>query len=72
MCIRDRENTTSGAEKLIMGLEVINVLSGIIGVTAPVIIDNAEKVSAGNMPLLDTQMIMLSVSNDEDFRIEVE
>lgn len=66
------ENTTSGAEKLIMGLEVINVLSGIIGVTAPVIIDNAEKVSAGNMPLLDTQMIMLSVSNDEDFRIEVE
>ena len=66
------ENTTSGAEKLIMGLEVINVLSEIIGVTAPVIIDNAEKVSAGNMPLLDTQMIMLSVSNDEDFKIEVD
>jgi hypothetical protein len=55
-----------------MGLEVINVLSEIIGVTAPVIIDNAEKVSAGNMPLLDTQMIMLSVSNDEDFKIEVD
>lgn len=66
------ENTTSGAEKLIMGLEIINVLSGIIGVTAPVIIDNAEKVSEGNMPVLDTQMVMLSVSNDEDFRIEVE
>lgn len=66
------ENTTSGAEKLIMGLEVINVLSGIIGVTAPVIIDNAEKVSEGNMLVLDTQMVMLSVSNDEDFRIEVE
>lgn len=66
------ENTTSGAEKLIMGLEIINVLSGIIGVTVPVIIDNAEKVSEGNMPVLDTQMIMLSVSNDENFRIEVE
>lgn len=66
------ENTTSGAEKLIMGLEVINVLSGIIGVTAPIIIDNAEKVSEGNMPVLDTQVVMLSVSNDEDFRIEVE
>lgn len=66
------DNTTSGAEKLIMGLEVINVLSGIIGVSAPVIIDNAEKVSEGNMPEIDTQMIMLSVSNDEDFRIEKE
>lgn len=66
------DNTTSGAEKLIMGLEVINVLSGIIGVSAPVIIDNAEKVSEGNMPEIDTQMIMLSVSNDKDFRIEVE
>lgn len=66
------DNTTSGAEKLIIGLEVINVLSGIIGVSAPVIIDNAEKVSEGNMPEIDTQMIMLSVSNDEDFRIEKE
>ena len=66
------DNTTSGAEKLIMGLEVINVLSGIIGVSAPVIIDNAETVSEGNMPEIDTQMIMLSVSNDEDFRIEKE
>lgn len=66
------ENTTSGAEKLIMGIEIINVLSKIIGVRAPVIIDNAEKVSEGNMPILDTQMVMLSVSNDEDFRIEVE
>lgn len=66
------DNTTSGAEKLIMGLEVINVLSGIIGVKAPVIVDNAEKVSEGNMPEIDTQMIMLSVSNDEDFRIEKE
>lgn len=63
------DNTTSGAEKLIMGLEVINVLSDIIGVKAPVIVDNAEKVSEGNMPEIDTQMIMLSVSNDEDFRI---
>ena len=66
------DNTTSGAEKLIMGLEVINVLSGIIGVKAPVIVDNAEKVSEGNMPEIDDQMIMLSVSNDEDFRIEKE
>lgn len=66
------ENTTSGAEKLTMGLEVINVLSGIIGASAPVIIDNAEKVSEGNLPALSTQMIMLSVSNDEDFRVELE
>ena len=64
------DNTTSGAEKLIMGLEVINVLSDIIGVKAPVIVDNAEKVSMGNMPEIDTQMILFSVSNDEDFRIE--
>ena len=64
------ENTTSGAEKLIMGLEIINVLSEIIGIKAPVIIDNAERISDGNMPMLDTQMIILSVSNNEGFLIE--
>lgn len=40
-------------------------------VKAPVIIDNGERVSAGNMPELDTQMIILSVSDDKDFRTEV-
>lgn len=65
------ENTTSSAEKLVVGLEIVNVLSDIIGVKAPVIIDNGERVSEGNMPALDTQTIILSVSNDKDFRIEV-
>lgn len=65
------ENTTSSAEKLVIGLEIVNVLSNIIGVKAPVIIDNGERVSGGNMPELDTQMIILSVSDDKDFRIEV-
>lgn len=65
------ENTTSSAEKLVIGLEIINVLSGIIGVKAPIIIDNAERVSEGNLPKLDTQIITLSVSNDREFRIEV-
>nr|DAO72282.1 MAG TPA: chromosome partition protein [Caudoviricetes sp.] len=65
------ENTTSSAEKLVIGLEIVNVLSNIIGVKAPVIIDNGERVSAGNMPELDTQMIILSVSDDKDFRTEV-
>lgn len=65
------ENTTSGAEKLIIGLEIVNVLSDIIGVKAPIIIDNAERVSEGNLPKMDTQIITLSVSSDKDFRIEV-
>lgn len=65
------ENTTSSAEKLVIGLEIVNVLSNIIGVKAPVIIDNGERVSEGNMPELDTQMIILYVSDDKDFRIEV-
>lgn len=65
------ENTTSSAEKLVIGLEIVNVLSDIIGVKAPVIIDNGERVSEGNMPALDTQTIILSVSNDKNFRIEV-
>lgn len=65
------ENTTSSAEKLVIGMEIVNVLSDIIGVKAPVIIDNGERVSEGNMPALDTQTIILSVSNDKDFRIEV-
>lgn len=55
----------------LLAWKFVNVLSNIIGVKAPVIIDNGERVSEGNMPELDTQMIILSVSDDKDFRIEV-
>lgn len=64
-------NTTSGAEKLIVGLEIIRVLSGIIGVQAPVIVDNVEKINEFNLPDMDCQMIMLSVSGDEKIRVEM-
>lgn len=67
-------NTTSGSEKLIAGIEVLKVISEIIGTKAFVIIDNAEcmdKKSTDAVMDTDLQMALLSVSDDENMRIEV-
>lgn len=57
------DNTTSTAEKLIAGLEIIKVLSEIVGVKAPIFIDNAESINDENIPQIDSQMILLSVKD---------
>ena len=57
------DNTTSTAERLIAGLEIIRVLSEIVGVKAPIFIDNAESINDANIPDIDSQMILLSVKD---------
>lgn len=60
------DNTTSTAQKLMAGLDVINTLSEIYGVKAPIFIDDKEHYNDKNIPEMGCQLIMLSVSDDED------
>lgn len=55
--------------RIVAGLDIINTLSELYGVTAPIFIDNAEAVNEFNLPELDAQMVLLSVSDDKEMEI---
>ncbi len=65
------ENTTSSTEQLMAGMDIISTLQDIYGVKAPIFIDNKESYNDANVPEMDCQLIMLSVSEDENIRVEV-
>lgn len=57
--------------RIVAGLDIINTLSELYGVVAPIFIDNAESVNEFNLPELAAQMVLLSVSDDEEMKVEV-
>lgn len=57
--------------RIVAGLDIINTLSQLYGVTAPIFIDNAETVNDFNLPEMDAQMVLLSVSDDAEMKVEV-
>lgn len=58
--------------RIVAGLDIINTLSELYGVTAPIFIDNAEAVNEFNLPELYAQMVLLSVSDDNEMKVESE
>lgn len=65
-------STLNSGHRIIAGLDIIQSLSELHGVTAPIFIDNAESLNEFNVPDMDTQMILLSVSDDKELKVEVE
>lgn len=58
--------------RIVAGLDIINTLSELYGVTAPIFIDNAEAVNEFNLPELEAQMVLLSVSKYREMKVESE
>lgn len=63
------ENTTSSTEQLMIGMDIIATLQEIFEVKAPIFIDNKERFNDWNIPEMDCQMILLSVSEDKEIRV---
>ena len=63
-------NSANNAARIIGGLDVIEALSGLYGVTAPIFLDNAEAINDSNIPDMDAQLILLEVSEDDTLQIE--
>jgi DNA repair exonuclease SbcCD ATPase subunit len=66
------ENTTSTTERMLAGCDILQTLMDIYNVKAPVFFDNAEAYTVENQPKLNTQMVMLFVSEDTEMRVEHE
>lgn len=56
-------NMLNNAARYIAGLDIINAICKYEGISAPVVIDNAEAIN--NLPHVDSQMIALYVSTDD-------
>ena len=58
--------------RIVSGLDIISTLSEMYGVTAPIFIDNAEAINEFNIPKIEAQTILLSVSHDKQIEVRVE
>lgn len=65
-------STLNSGHRIVAGLDIIHSLSELYGVNAPIFVDNAESINSFNVPTMDAQMILLSVSEDKELKVEVE
>lgn len=60
----------NNAHRIIAGLDIINSLSHLYGAEAPIFVDNAEAINDSNLPSMGCQMVLLTVSDDKDLKVE--
>ena len=65
-------STLNSGHRIVAGLDIIQSLSELYGVTATIFVDNAESLNEFNVPDMAAQMILLSVSDDSELKVEVE
>lgn len=65
-------SSLNNGHRIVAGLKIIKALQELYGVLAPIFVDNAESVNEFNLPKMDCQVILLTVSEDKELRVEVE
>ena len=62
-------NLNSG-HRIVAGLDIIRSLSEMYGVSCSIFVDNAESLNEFNVPDMDAQLILLTVSEDNQLKVE--
>lgn len=63
-------STLNSGHRIVAGLDIIRSLSELYGVSVPIFVDNAESLNEYNVPDMDAQLILLSVSEDKQLKVE--
>lgn len=63
-------STLNSGHRIVAGLDIIQSLSELYGVSVPIFVDNAESLNEFNVPDMDTQLILLTVSEDKQLKVE--
>lgn len=63
-------SSLNSGHKIVAGLDIIRSLSELYGVSVPIFVDNAESLNDFNVPDMDTQLILLSVSEDKQLKVD--
>ncbi len=64
-------STLNSGHRIVAGLDIIQSLSELYGVTAPIFVDNAESLNEYNVPDIAAQMILLAVDDSKELKVEV-
>jgi len=59
----------NSGHRILAELDIINALQKIYDVQVPVILDNAERVNAFNLPKMDCQLIAMRVGENKEIEI---
>lgn len=70
--VKESRGDLNNGHRIIAGLDIIQSLSELYGVTAPIFVDNAESLNEYNVPNMVSQMILLAVSDDKELKVEVQ
>lgn len=57
--------------RIAAGIDIVRTLSEIYGISAPLFVDNAEAINEVNIPKTETQLVLLSVTEDKEISVEV-
>lgn len=63
-------STLNSGHRIVAGLDIISSLSELYGVSVPIFVDNAESLNDFNVPEMDAQLILLSVSEEKKLKVE--
>lgn len=63
-------STLNSGHRIVAGLDIIRSLSELYDVSVPIFVDNAESLNDFNVPDMDAQLILLSVSEDKQLKVE--
>jgi len=63
-------STLNSGHRIVAGLDIIRSLSELYGVSVPIFVDNAESLNEFNVQDMDAQLILLSVSEDKQLKVE--
>lgn len=63
-------STLNSGHRIVAGLDIIRSLSELYGVSVPIFVDNAESLNEFNVSDMDAQLILLSVSEDKQLKVE--
>lgn len=64
------DSTNTGRE-IIAKLDICNSLQKFFGLSLPVFLDGAESINEENIPEMDSQLILLKVTDDRELKVEV-
>lgn len=65
-------SSLNAGHRIIGGLDIISSLSKLNDVNCPIFIDNAESVNRFNIPSMESQIILLKVTDDRELKVEVD
>lgn len=60
----------NSGHRIVAGLDIIRSISELYGVSVPIFVDNAESLNEFNVPDMDAQLILLSVTEDKQLKVE--